>query len=155
MDAHIGDLQAEHKKLSASFFPSLFGFARTIRPAMSRPTNHSVVMKGPRLGPDEQSKAVRNSMIKQIVETSTADVKIEAAEHTGKGPLVQLFANSRDEVDKLLNTEITHQGRWLRIRAHENRRRPKRVQSLTTLLPKHTEQKRDGQTRETKNQWKT
>eukprot|EP00466_Bigelowiella_natans_P001790 jgi/Bigna1/140391/aug1.55_g15099 len=88
MDAHIGELQAEHKKLSASFFPSLFRFASTIRPAMSRPTNHSVVMKGPRLGPNEQSKAVRNSMIEQIVETSAVDAKIEAVEPMGKGPLV-------------------------------------------------------------------
>ena len=127
MDAHLGDLQAEHKKLSGSFFPSLFKFVTTIRPAISRPTNYSVVMKGPRLGPNEQSKAVRNSIIKQIVETSTTDVKIEAVEQMGKGPLVQLFVNSRDEVDKLLNTEITYQGRYLRIRAYENRRRPKHV----------------------------
>ena len=79
-------------------------------------------MRGPRLGPNEQDKLIRNEIIKQIVEANTDGIKIEAVEPLGKGPLVQLFVNSRDEVEKLLNSEITYQGSYLRIRAYVNKR---------------------------------
>ena len=126
MENLLSILKSEKSKgADNSFFPSLFKFVSTIRPAKSKPTNHSVVMRGPRLGPNEQEKSVRNGILKEIVETSI-DMKIAAVESLGKGPLVQLFVNSRDEVEKLLNSEITYQGSYLRFRAYENRRRTRK-----------------------------
>ena len=122
MENLLSILKSEKSAGPESFFPSLFKFVNTIRAAKSRPTNYSVVMRGPRLGPNEQEKSVRNGILKEIVETSI-DIKIEAVVSLGKGPLVQLFVNSRDEVEKLLNSEITYQGSYLRFRAYENRRR--------------------------------
>ena len=122
MDHYLRCLRSEQEKEHDSFFPLLYRFVTTIRAAKSRPTNYSVVMRGPRLGPNEQDKLIRNEIIKQIVEANTDGIKIEAVEPLGKGPLVQLFVNSRDEVEKLLNSEITYQGSYLRIRAYVNKR---------------------------------
>eukprot|EP00466_Bigelowiella_natans_P019847 jgi/Bigna1/137124/aug1.37_g11832 len=121
MDAYLDLLNTEHQLGQGSFLPSLFGLVTTVRAAKSRPSKHSVVLRGPRLGPNEQEKSTRIGIIKQIIETNI-DVKVAAIEPLGKGPLLQLFVHSHEEATKLLNSQITYQGSYLRFRAYENRR---------------------------------
>eukprot|EP00466_Bigelowiella_natans_P001902 jgi/Bigna1/140666/aug1.57_g15374 len=121
MDACLDLLNTEHQLGQGSFLPSLFGLVTMVRAAKSRPSEHSAVLRSPRLGPNEQEKSTRNGIIKQTIETNI-DVKVAAAEPLGKGPLVQLFVHSHEEVTKLLNSQITHQGSYPRFRACENKR---------------------------------